>query len=433
MTQRNLNLLSNLMLWLNFAAVLSIATQILFISQYINQNQLSYQFLTRLKRIPASPTSIFWQCTVFSLALIFLITIRHQYHFSKKTNNLFVILEFIAAVCTFYAVRMNYNGMFLLVFVDFFMTTPDISSNAYYRFWTIVDGLLVLLFSFSSYSIIGSVFKMPALTTYISFIPTKMASFLVLLNNVFTAFNLILFISIMIGYAVHIANREHEIQLRLSEMSKSNQELKNYAALSEKIAQDRERKRIARDIHDTVGHALTGIAAGIDAVMVLIDIDPEAAKKQLSKVSSAVKQGLVDIRKTLNQIRPDALQNYTLEASLKKMLQEYSDISHLKINFNYQWGNVDFEKTTELVIFRVIEETVTNALRHGHASAIDVKCQIVNNNYQIKISNNGSTTNKLTPGYGLTQMKERVAIINGTMKIITSPVFTIIVNIPRKD
>ena len=75
MTQRNLNRLSNLMLWLNFAAILSIATQILFISQYINQNQLSYQFLTRLKRIPASPTSIFWQCTVFSLALIFLITI----------------------------------------------------------------------------------------------------------------------------------------------------------------------------------------------------------------------------------------------------------------------------------------------------------------------------------------------------------------------
>lgn len=50
-----------------------------------------------------------------------------------------------------------------------------------------------------------------------------------------------------------------------------------------KIAKDRERKRIARDLHDTVGHALTGIAAGIDAVMVLIDLDPEAAKKQLKK------------------------------------------------------------------------------------------------------------------------------------------------------
>lgn len=66
-------------------------------------------------------------------------------------------------------------------------------------------------------------------------------------------------------------------------MSKSNRELKSYVALSEKIAKDRERKRIARDLHDTVGHALTGIAAGIDAVMVLIDSDPEAAKKQLKK------------------------------------------------------------------------------------------------------------------------------------------------------
>lgn len=75
-------------------------------------------------------------------------------------------------------------------------------------------------------------------------------------------------------------------------MSKTNRELKSYAAISEKIAQDRERRRIARDIHDTVGHALTGIAAGIDVVMVLIDIDPNTAKEQLQKVSIAVKQGL---------------------------------------------------------------------------------------------------------------------------------------------
>lgn len=66
-------------------------------------------------------------------------------------------------------------------------------------------------------------------------------------------------------------------------MQKANDELKSYAAISEKIAQEHERKRIARDIHDTVGHTLTGVAAGIDAAMVLIDIDPKAAKTQLQK------------------------------------------------------------------------------------------------------------------------------------------------------
>ncbi|WP_414671953.1 sensor histidine kinase, partial [Lactobacillus acetotolerans] len=89
---------------------------------------------------------------------------------------------------------------------------------------------------------------------------------------------------------------------------------------------------------------------------------------QLKQIQVAVKQGLKDVRKALNQIRPGALDNYTLEASLKKMLKEYSDISHIKIDFNYHWGKVDFEKTTEDVIFRIIEESVTNSLRHGHAT-----------------------------------------------------------------
>ncbi len=61
-------------------------------------------------------------------------------------------------------------------------------------------------------------------------------------------------------------------------MQKANDELKSYAAISEKIAQEHERKRIARDIHDTVGHTLTGVAAGIDAAMVLIDIDLKQLK-----------------------------------------------------------------------------------------------------------------------------------------------------------
>ena len=66
-------------------------------------------------------------------------------------------------------------------------------------------------------------------------------------------------------------------------VSKVNTELNNYMALSEKIAEDRERKRIAREIHDTLGHALTGISAGLDAVGVLIDIDPNRAKEQVKK------------------------------------------------------------------------------------------------------------------------------------------------------
>lgn len=433
MTLKKLTKYSSLMLWANFIAVYLIACEFLFISQYVSKNQLNYQLITKLDQIPQSPNIVFWQCIASTLILITIITIRHNIDLPRRINNLFILLEFISALTIYFAVRMNYNGIFLLVFVDFFLTNEDLPSIFHYHYWIIVGIALVMIFSISSYSFLGNIFHMPSLDTYIDCLPNKTSTLVNFLNSFFSAFNLILFIWISLEYSLLISQREQRIKSKLSTMSKSNRELKNYAALSEKIAQDRERKRIARDIHDTVGHALTGIAAGIDAVMVLIDINPEAAKKQLKKVSVAVKQGLVDIRKTLNKIRPDALENYTLEASLKKMIKEYRDLSHLKIDFTYNWGEVDFEKTTELVIFRVIEESVTNALRHGHATRVKIDCALTSNSYKIAISNNGETIHKVKPGYGLTQMKERLAVINGKLKITSEPIFTITINIPRKE
>lgn len=433
MKLKHLTELANVMLWLNFFTVLFIGAQFLFITQYIVRNQQSYQLLIQLPKAPSAPNTVFWQCVASSILLVILIKFHQYFHLNSRNIHLFFVFEFLAALLIFYAVRMNYNGIFLMVFVDFFLTSRNLNRRSRFGFWLIVGILLILIFSFSIFSFIGTIFKMPNLTDYCYFLPSYFSNILIFCNNFLYSINLILFIWIAIGYSFYVSNREHKIQNELSLMSKTNRELKSYAAVSEKIAQDRERKRIARDIHDTVGHALTGIAAGIDAVMVLIDIDPEAAKKQLQKVSVAVKDGLQDIRRTLNQMRPDALKDYTLETSLKKMLKEYSDLSKMQIDFSYNWGKAEFEKTTEMVIFRVIEEAVTNALRHGHATKVKISCDLTSSSYRMTISNNGSITKKVKMGYGLTQMKERLAVINGKIKIEGSPVFTIIVDIPRGE
>ncbi|NYS49269.1 histidine kinase [Streptococcus danieliae] len=75
---------------------------------------------------------------------------------------------------------------------------------------------------------------------------------------------------------------------------------KNFPTLSEKIAEDRERKRIAREIHDTLGHALTGISAGLAAVRVLVDRDRIRAKEQLDNISVVVRDGIRDVRASLH-------------------------------------------------------------------------------------------------------------------------------------
>ena len=142
-----------------------------------------------------------------------------------------------------------------------------------------------------------------------------LSGFWLFLKEFLYALNMVLFIISLLFYIMNVLAENHEVEEELAMVSKVNTELNNYMALSEKIAEDRERKRIAREIHDTLGHALTGISAGLDAVGVLIDIDPNRAKEQVKSVSEVVREGIQDVRGSLNRLRPGALRD-----ELSKML-----------------------------------------------------------------------------------------------------------------
>jgi signal transduction histidine kinase len=213
-------------------------------------------------------------------------------------------------------------------------------------------------------------------------------------------------------------------------LSRVNTELKNYVSLSEKNAEDRERKRISREIHDTLGHALTGISAGIDACLVLIDIDQDKAKQQLQIVSSVVREGINDVRRSLNKLRPGALENQTLKDAVAKMIHEFEAVSHVDVHLYYGWDRVDLDHTKEDVVFRVIQEAMTNAVRHGKATLIDVEMYANETEYTIIIQDNGSGCEHIEYGYGLTQMKERLAMIGASVQFMNLNGFRVIVEIP---
>ena len=197
-------------------------------------------------------------------------------------------------------------------------------------------------------------------------------------------------------------------------LSRVNTELNHYISLSEKIAEDRERKRIAREIHDTLGHALTGISAGIDAVSVLIDVHPIRAKEQLKNVSNAVREGIKDVRGSLQRLRPGALQNNGLKDALILMISEYESLSKLSVDLKYEWGNIDLDVMQEDTIFRIIQESMTNSVRHGHASKMSIHFMSEDNNI-IVLQDNGIGFDDLQIGYGLKQMRERVSILGGSI------------------
>lgn len=99
------------------------------------------------------------------------------------------------------------------------------------------------------------------------------------------------------------------------------------------MAETRERNRLAREIHDTLGHALTGIAAGLDATALLVDLAPDKAKEQLVKIKETALRGLKDVRRSVKKLRPDDLEHLPLRQAIANMVEEFASSTGMKIDF----------------------------------------------------------------------------------------------------
>ena len=149
------------------------------------------------------------------------------------------------------------------------------------------------------------------------------------IKNVTSSLNTFIFLIYMI-MVVRIQMDEKERILELnnqlnsanSELQQANIQLEDYATESVKMAEMKERNRLAREIHDTLGHALTGIITGIEACTTLMDVAPEATKEQLKAIAEVARQGITDVRRSVNALRPDALEKSGLESALITLVKE---------------------------------------------------------------------------------------------------------------
>lgn len=290
--------------------------------------------------------------------------------------------------------------------------------------------ILVIVYLISSYDVFSAMFPMVSVNDYFQVYGSNISGVFMIVKACLETINIILFISFMIVYLADEIQENEHISEELNMINQVNKELQNYAAITEKIGENNERKRLAREIHDTLGHALTGIAAGIDACLAMIEINPQATKQQLEVISKVVRQGIKDVRNSLNKLRPGALEEHSFKEAIERMIDEFSSVSDLTIELNYQLNNIDFEKNKEDILFRIIQECITNALRHGHATFVGIDIYQEMDFLYLKIQDNGAGCKNIKYGFGLTQMKERVAIINGEIYFAGDNGFLTIVKIP---
>jgi len=416
---------------INLVAIVYNASIYLFATNYVAAKGFSHSLLERLDAIPGSPSLIFWVSISLYGSLLLVMYYRERHPNQLSVYDKATIIEILLMLVIFSVLHSSYNGLILLVFADIFYGSKEFNASKDKKYWfsfiILSFGMLLL----SNYNLMSLFIKLPSLDTYIRFYPESVRFLLLFGKNFLYSLNIVVFMISLLFYILSAITERHRIEEELRMAFQANRELNSYLALSEKIAEDRERKRIAREIHDTLGHALTGISAGIDAVKVLVDIDTNRAKEQLNNVSVVVRDGIRDVRGSLNKMRPGALENNTLKEALIKIIREYEAISNLEIHLLYKWDNIDLDIAKEDIVFRVIQESITNSVRHGHAKTIWIELLEEEEAYVMTIQDDGVGFDELHYGYGLKQMQERLMIIGGSVRFENRDGFYTHIEIPK--
>lgn len=424
----SLKRIRTLMMSWNFFMIICYAMIFMFSTNYIIANNLSRDFLSSLNYIPENPGLIFFETLIlFSCVIVLMNFFDHRVKEYPFENLLFLSIETILGFVIMKSLYFSYNGIIYLIFCDALFRFKE---NKYVKWLTIPLSLLLII---SNYDFFNTLFPLVNADAYFEVYTSTTRGLLQVGINFLDIINLLFFILFLMIYIANEVQENERMTQELIMVHQINHELENYAAVSEKIAEDKERKRLAREIHDTLGHALTGIAAGVDACIAMIDINPQATKKQLMVISKVVRQGIGDVRNSLNKLRPGALEQHGFKGAIENMIEEFTSVSDLTISLDYRLDKVDFENTKEDILFRVIQESVTNAVRHGDATHIDISLYIEDNNLYLKIQDNGHGCEEIHYGFGLKQMKERLGMINGKVAYDGHHGFLTIVTIPLQE
>ncbi len=201
-------------------------------------------------------------------------------------------------------------------------------------------------------------------------------------------------------------------------MLAANRRLAQRAATIEQLAESRERNRLARELHDTLAHSLTGVSVQLQALATLMQHDPEAAEAQLKETQATVRSGIKESRRAIEALRASPLEDLGLSEALRQLCRKSAERSGLE--FDCKIDDVPaLDPLTEQAIYRVAEAALTNVVQHAAATEVCVRLK-AEPALRFEIQDNGVG---FDPGaipddrYGLTGMAERAELVGAQLTV----------------
>ncbi len=257
-----------------------------------------------------------------------------------------------------------------------------------------------------------------------------------------SAYNAIANISVAILFTMvftYAAVREEESRVKVEQLANqlqfANQQLREYAVQAEELATTKERNRLAREIHDSLGHFLTVINVQLEAAKVTLETNPERARDALEKSQKLAQEGLQEVRRSVAALRESPIDRQPLPEAINELVEE-SRAAGLVVDMQVRGEQCPLDPRLGLTLYRVAQEGLTNARKHARASRVDVKLDYRQATaVSLTIRDNGIGAAQADGGFGLLGLQERVNLLGGEMTVVTAvrQGFTLHVTLPTQQ
>jgi signal transduction histidine kinase len=226
-----------------------------------------------------------------------------------------------------------------------------------------------------------------------------------------------------------------EVERLAQELSQANQQLRFYAVQAEELATVRERNRLAREIHDSLGHYLTTVNMQLEAARAVMECDPAKAMDALQKAQALTREGLADVRRSVASLRASPAAERPLPDALAELAAD-SCSSGLPTELTITGTPRDLTPAAQLTLFRAAQEGLTNVRRHAQARRADLVLDFAMPGVvRLTLRDDGKGAVPAEGGFGLLGIRERVHLLAGEVVITTSPGtgFTLEITLPAGD
>jgi len=228
----------------------------------------------------------------------------------------------------------------------------------------------------------------------------------------------VLFVAVFVQMRLNEQQAREQAEQLMVELEEANVQLAAYATQAEELAMTQERNRLAREIHDNLGHYLTIVNVQIEAARVVMDSDPGRALDAMNKAQELTQKGLTRVRESVAALRESPVSNRPLSDAIASLVKE-AQSSGIVTEFKVAGEPQALENKVALALYRAAQEGLTNVRKHARASRVDVLLDFQPSEVRLEVRDNGVGAAETAGGFGLLGIRERMQLLGGRLEIRT--------------